>query len=457
MNLILVNPSGRENYQELGNELMAVEPPLWCRLIAGYCEDKGHKVEIIDNEAENLTHVEVGQLIAQKKPDLVGMIVYGHQPNSSTQQMVPASKTCLAIKGFSNVPIIIAGGHVSVLPEQTLIEEHVDYVAIGEGAVTIERLLDGENITDIPGLAWIQDGNVWINPPPPLLTTEQLHGDVWKMLPMDKYRAHNWHAEDRSHYASIYTSLGCPYSCQFCCINAPFGGPGYRTRSPLQVVSEIAYLYIHYGVINIKIIDEMFILKPSHYVHICEGIANLPFANELNIWAYARVDTINEEHLPLLRKAGIRWLALGIESGSEYVRDGSEKNLKRNDIFEIVKMIQKHDINVIGNFIYGLPDDTTETMNATLAMALDLGCDFVNFYVCQAYPGSKLYEIVDKKDLPESWSGYSQHGYECKPLPTKTLTSEEVLKFRDESHQAYFLSVHKNKELSKPLRREILE
>ena len=102
-------------------------------------------------------------------------------------------------------------------------------------------------------------------------------------------------------------------------------------------------------------------------------------------------------------------------------------------------MVQAAGINVIGNFIFGLPDDTLESMCATLDMAMELNCEFANFYSAMAYPGSKLFSEADSRDLPDNWSGYSQHSYDCKPLPTATLSSKEVLSFRDQAFQQYFL------------------
>ena len=78
----------------------------------------------------------------------------------------------------------------------------------------------------------------------------------------------------------------------------------------------------------------------------------------------------------------------------------------------------------------------------------------MNMYSAMAYPGSKLFTLADPKDLPDSWSGYSQHGHETRPLPTATLTSAEVLHFRDKAHQTYF---HGNDELTRPLKRKLLE
>ncbi len=211
-------------------------------------------------------------------------------------------------------------------------------------------------------------------------------------------------------------------------------------RAPEKVVAEIELLYTRYGVKTFKIIDEMFVLNDRHVKAICELLASKPFAPELNIWAYARVDTVKPGMLPMLRRAGIKWLALGIESGSSLVRDGAQKSFDQADIVEIVREIQRADINVLGNFIFGLPDEDRRSMRDTLDLANELNCEFANFYSAMAYPGSPLYEQASKEGwpLPQSWNGYSQHSYDCLPLPTAALTAAEVLRFRDEAFIEYF-------------------
>ena len=152
------------------------------------------------------------------------------------------------------------------------------------------------------------------------------------------------------------------------------------------------------------------------------------------------MDTVKPDRLQTLRDAGIRWLALGIESGSEHVRDGAEKPLDQQDILDIVKAIQRAGIHVIGNYIFGLPDDNLDTMQQTLDLAKTLNCEFANFYSAMAYPGSPLYGMAVRNgwELPESWSGFSQHSYDCKPLPTEQLSSADVLRFRDNAFYEYF-------------------
>lgn len=458
IDVVLVNPGGRERvYQELGNDLTAIEPPLWCRLIGGYVLDKGHSLAIIDSEAEGWGPAHVAARIRELNPRLVVMVVFGHQPSASTQQMVGAADGCRAIKEQTpEIPILIVGGHVSALPERTLREEPVDFACKGEGPLTVVQLLEAYKVAavsgdgavpaleTVEGLVWWKEGEVVINRSAALIQDldKELHGNVWHMLPMDKYRAHNWQCfgdlDSRKPYASIYTTLGCPYKCVFCCINAPFDVNRYRMRSPEMVVAEIDYLYKTYGVKTYKIIDEMFVLNERHVLPICDLLIERNY--DLNIWAYARVDTVKPHMLDKLRRAGIQWLALGIESGSAHVRDGANKALKSSDIISIVREIQRAGINVIGNYIFGLPDDDAASMRETLELAKELNCEFANFYSAMAYPGSALYGLAVKHDwkLPETWSGFSQHSYDCQPLPTEKAAAGEVLKFRDDAFHEYF-------------------
>lgn len=449
LDLLLVNPGGRRRiYQSLADDLTAIETPLWCRIIAGYCRDRGWSVDILDADAWDFDRHEVAGLIEDANPGLVAMVVYGHQPSASTQQMGPAQAAVDAIKEKNlKRRVIMLGGHVAALPQRTLKEGWADYVCNSEGPETVHQLLLYEvnkiAIHEVEGLVWRDDKrNLRWNIAPSLIEDmTQLHGDTWDLLPMDRYRAHNWQCFDgsqRTPYASIYTSLGCPYKCVFCCINAPFHANRYRMRKAENVVAEVDKLVTVYGVTTFKIIDEMFVLNQRHVRAICEGLAAKPYADKLNIWAYARVDTVKDDQPELLRSAGIRWLALGIEAANSNVRDGADKSFSDHDIFRTVRKIQAAGINVIGNFIFGLPEDTYESMEETLKMAKALRCEFANFYSAMAYPGSKLFQQAKPEDLPETWAGYSQHAIDTRPLPTATLTSKEVLAFRDRAFMEYF-------------------
>ncbi len=462
VDIVLVNPGSRTQiYQSLGGTLSAIEPPVWAGLIGTYLRRRHISVAVIDANAEDLLPAETAHRIADFAPRLVVVLVYGHNPSASTQVMPSAGAVCSAIKdlGLSS-KVMLLGGHVAALPEQTLRDESADFVCAGEGLATITELLAAltagtEEYSRVRGLYYRHSGEIRSTPPAP--NTEHLDADMpgiaWDLLPMHRYRAHNWHCfgflDRRTPYASLYTTLGCPYHCAYCCIQAPFksgetalgyapGVNSYRFWSPDTVVADIDRLVLDYGVRNIKFADEMFVLNKRHVTRICELLIERNY--DLNIWAYARVDSVKDGMEDLLRRAGVRWLCFGIESGNARVRNDVLKSFEQDQIGRTIARVRNAGISVIGNYIFGLPEDDYATMQATLDLACELNCEFANFYCTMAYPGSALYRraLAEGWPLPDSWTAYSQHAKDALPLPTKYLPAHEVLAFRDEAFHAYF-------------------
>ena len=456
IDLLLVTPPSRlEVYQSLSNDFAAIEPPVWSGLIAEYVRRKGFSVQILDAEALGFTHQETATAIIEANAILTTYVIYGQQPSASTQSMPGGRKVAKIVSENSDLPSMVIGTHASALPKRTLTEEPYDFVCEGEGPRTAVSLLEilkenSESFDQVPGLWYQSDGKVHSNPMAENIgdLSNELPSQAWDLLDMGKYRAHNWHCfdhiEHRKPYASLQTSLGCPYKCSFCCINSPFGTPGIRYWSSENVITQIEILVEKYGIKNIKIPDEMFVLNAAHVTEICEKIIDRGY--ELNIWAYARIDTVKDELLEKLKKAGFNWLGVGIESGSKHVRDGVEKGrFGELEIVNTVQRIRQHGIYVGANYIFGLPDDTHETMQETLNLAQELNTEWANFYCGMAYPGSPLFNEAKKRGwrLPDDkngpgWLGYSQHAYDALPLPTETLTAEEVLRFRDNAFNTYF-------------------
>ncbi|MBF0343576.1 MAG: cobalamin-dependent protein [Nitrospirae bacterium] len=453
VDVVLINPGDRKQvFQNLESGFSAIEPPFWVAVMGAYLKKCGFSVAIIDANADNIAPDEVAKEAEAMQPLLCAVIVYGSQPSASTQNMTIAGRICKALKDNTSAKVAIGGLHPSALPLRTFEEESVDFVIEGEGPYTLKDLIQclksgGSDYSGIPGLWYGVDGGVRNTQRAPLITNldEMLPLAAWDLLPMQKYRAHNWHCFDdlknRMPYGAIYTSLGCPFGCVFCCINAPFGKPGIRYRSPELVIDELGILVERYGVKNVKIVDELFVFSDAHYMKILDLILQRGY--DVNIWAYARVDTVKAANLQKMKKAGVNWLALGIESANPDVRDGASKKMRVRDIKAVVDAIQDAGIRVIGNYIFGLPDDTLDTMQETLQMAIDLKCEFTNMYCAMAYPGSKLYDIAVNEgwELPKEWHGYSQHSYETLPLPTKYLQARDVLRFRDEAFQTCFSDV----------------
>jgi radical SAM superfamily enzyme YgiQ (UPF0313 family) len=268
-----------------------------------------------------------------------------------------------------------------------------------------------------------------------------------------------WHAEydeeKRTPYAAIQTSLGCQFRCSFCMINiinrndleeigVSSNYSGMRFWSPEFIFNEFKRL-INYGVETIRIVDEMFLLNPKYYLPLCKKLAELNTEKNLRMWAYSRVDTVkNPDVLKIVKAAGIKWLALGIESGNKKVRlEVTKGKFEDVDVKNVVKQVHDAGIEVMANYIFGLPGDTEETIEETLKLSLELCTSGWNTYAAMALPGSLLYKEALQKgyDLPETYSGYSFHGYDTVCLPTEKLKNWEVLKLRDEA----FIKYHTNK------------
>ncbi|MCB1822247.1 MAG: cobalamin-dependent protein, partial [Candidatus Competibacteraceae bacterium] len=425
-------------------------------LFATYLRRQGCSVGILDAAALALEPMDAAQQALEHwNPTLIVLAVYGQQPSASTQLMTAAGAIATAIKALDPArPIFMTGTHPAALPRRTLEEEAVDFVCDGEGPVTLLKTLTalqagGRDFSTIPSLWRRQDSHIVAPTAHELLIQDldqTMPGIAWDLLPMDRYRAHNWHClgglDRRVPYASIHTSLGCPYQCSFCCINAPFHKPSYRMWSATSVLREIDRLVNEYGVCNIKIIDEMFVLNRRHVLDLCDGL--IARNHPVNLWAYARVDTVKPAWLEQLKAAGFNWLCLGIESASRHVRDGADKHYANVDIVSVVRQIQTAGIHVLGNYIFGLPDDDAASMQATLDLALELNCEFANFYTAAAYPGSALYRqaVEQGLPLPRRWHHFSQHSEHTLPLPTAQLTPAEVLAFRDQAFTIYFTAPH---------------
>ncbi len=445
LDLLLINPSSRaRTYGELAASLAGIEPPFWAGLLASFVRQQGFTVQIIDADALGLSPTET----AQQAKDLGGarltmIIVQGANPSASSTPKMPATRALLhELKALMpEKQVALAGIHPSALPENTLWEEECDFVVQGEPFYPTLVFLD----TRDPFQAdfWIKTPRAVVSGQPGEPLKVQDYPDVaWDLLPMDRYRCHNWQALPNldvwGPYAVLYTSLGCPYACTFCDIHSFFSFAGIRYRPVADVIRELDNLTINYGVRRVKIMDEMFALNEERVTELCQAIRARRY--NLDMWAYARVDTVTPRMLAAMKEAGINWVGFGLEAGSPAVRRGVGKKFTDQVVERAVEMTREAGLYNMPAFIYGLPDDDMDSLRATLAMAEHYNFEYVNFYCAAAYPGSKLYEetLAAGVPLPSRWEAYSQLHYEFIPLPTKHLAPREVLKFRDYAFDHYF-------------------
>jgi radical SAM superfamily enzyme YgiQ (UPF0313 family) len=472
VDVLFVNPdSSAHAYQGLAVTYSAIEPPTWALLLAQACRAKGFGAAIMDCDAEKLSLDAAVQRVRETGPRLVVFVVYGQNPNSGTTSMIGATLLGEHLKAeLPEATIAFVGSHTSALPREVLALPFVDIVFLNEGVYALHNLLRGNLTSDVSKVDGIgykkrdREGRpvLWLNKPQAVVPQERMDEDLpgyaWDLLPyrerpLDLYRAHFWHAgfdhSKRTPFAAIYTSLGCNFGCDFCMINIvnrndngedihAANSRGMRFWSPTLIAGELEKL-ARMGCETVRISDEMFFLNRRYYEPLLTQVVERDL--NLRMWAYSRVDTVRPPALELFKKAGIGWLALGIEAGSQMVRkEVSKGSFQEVNIREVCSTVRDAGIHVISNYIFGFPDDTMATMQQTLDLALELNTEMANLYPCQALPGSPMYRqaIRNGWKLPESYAGYGFLSYECEPLATKHVSAADVLRFRDSAWQRYF-------------------
>ena len=468
MILLVVPNAKKENYTITLDEFSAIQPNIYMALLLASLKGKGIDADMIDAEVENISMRELTDLVDTINPDLLGVICMGSNPSSSTMSMIGAEKFLQELNQRSlKTKTFLWGGHPTALPGRSLLETGADYVIMGEG------------YSSIPKLHTIVMANGYhsrVVPPDPLVDLDTLPMIDWGELNPSKYRAHNWHCfgelDKRSPYGVIWTSFGCPHQCDFCCINNLFGKRTYRTRSMTRVVEEIGVLVEKYGVRQIKIVDELFVTKHPRIDEFCELLEKKRY--DLNMWCFARTDSVDERILKRLKGVGMNWISYGFEN----LNQGSlaHKNNKISHYDDVVKMTRNAGMNICADFIVGLPEDNHESLEETYKFWLKHNFEFINLYPAFAFPGTPLFDTAIREgymEYPKTWEGYSLFGRTCKPLGTKFLTPAQVLEYRDKAYIHYstnpiYLSMiekkfgvetkeHILKMLEKPLRRDIYD
>ena len=468
--LFLVTKNSSKTYQKLSVTYSAIEPPTWALLLAQSTRSVGFKINILDANAENLPEESILDRIKHLSPKLICLVVYGQNVNAGTTNMSGAVHISEYLKKHINTPISVIGSHVQALPKETLRKEKsIDFVFTNEGVYSLRNILkindySSESLSKIKGIAYRKGEEIIMTDPEKIVPNDKmdidLPGYAWDLLPykskpLDLYRAPMWHAEydfeKRTPYASLQTSLGCQFGCNFCMINilnrddndeigVASNYSKMRFWSTDFIIKEFDKL-IDMGVKTIRIVDEMFLLNPKYYVPLCEQLAQRNKDDSLRIWSYSRIDTVKRpEILELVRKAGIKWLALGIESGDKSVRlEVAKGKFEDVDVRKVIQKVHDADINVMANYIFGLPGDTKDTIQKTLDLSLELCTAGWNTYAAMALPGSFLYKkaIEDGTELPTSYEGYSFHAYETLPLPTEKLSAKEIISLRDDAFNTY--------------------
>ena len=326
--------------------------PLGILSVGSALKKSGFDVKLI-----NITEKEIRKVakeIIEKKLEFIGIsVMTGIQTKHSAD-------FCKEIKSIDkNVPIVWGGIHPSLLPEQCLRENYIDYVVMGEGEITIvefiKQLEGNKQFDSIDGLGYKKEGRIIINKERQFIENLDDYRLDFNLINVNKYLFKLKGAERAIAYKA---SRGCSFNCAFC-YNRVFNKGKWRAWSINAVVEDIKFFKKNYGVDAIKFYDDNFFIDKQRALEILEKI-DIPAHTEI------RIDMVTDDLARRLKELKVSEFLIGIESGSNRMLELINKGYAVDKIKEGVNILAKYDLYTTYSTIVGLPTETEEEFNQTL-------------------------------------------------------------------------------------------
>jgi radical SAM superfamily enzyme YgiQ (UPF0313 family) len=387
--LFIVPPASLEERYGALSRAGAVYPSLGLAYLAGVAEDLGHRVRVIDAEAEGLTMSRLEEELRRESPDVVGL-----------QTFCTTIRKCKAIcekaKAIRPATATVLGGvHATLFPGDCIDSDGVDYLVIGEGERTFAELLgligQGGDPGAVDGLVWKRDdGEVVTNRPRALIKDlDSLPFPARHLLPMHLYRSGAQLRGKRT--VHLMTSRGCPFNCGFCSSHEVFGRT-HRFQSTERVLAEIRRVVDDLGADEIQFYDESFTANRKRILDLCAGLRReFP---KLKWTCFTRTDLVKPDLLEEMRRAGCYQIFYGIESGVPRLLELVNKRIPLEKTVEACRWTQQAGIQITASFILTLPTETVEETEQSIRFGMKLNPEFVYWLTFVPYPGTRLSEYA---------------------------------------------------------------
>jgi len=378
----------------------ATSPPLGLLYLGAILEQDGHKVEILDYYIENVSREQLKNTLHSS--DVVGITIY-------TYALKPAQDISKIVKELDpDIPLLIGGPHCIFHQKQSLSDfPDADISVVGEGepvVLDLVKYLQGQkNLDDINGIYYRDNGS--IRSGKPLQVIEDLDGVPFPARHLvEKYEygelPFGYHMKKMT---TMITSRGCPFNCRFCSrYDNIISGFRFRQRSADNVLQEFEEISEKYS--SISIVDDNFLVDTKRAHKIFDGIIKMGKEIEIGIHG-ARVDTAEKELYQKMKKAGVKYLYFGLESGNQDVLDFYNKKTTLPQIKKAIKLSREMNFVTTGNFILGAPIETKEHIEKTIKLACSLPLDIAGFGPLIYIRGAQLWdEAVENKKISKDMS-----------------------------------------------------
>lgn len=430
MNILLIAPSQSKIY---GNLRPPDYPPLGLGYLGASLERGGHVVRIIDIDADNISDADFVNLLNDSNYSLVGI-------TTTTPTFNNALNLARLVKENSNAKTVLGGIHATIMPEESMKSDTVDFIVKGEGEKTILELIDYlEGRTElefVDGIYYRKNGNI-------LKNKDRFLIDNLDEIPFPARHLFN---QQRYTYPDtlyscafpIITSRGCPANCNYCNSKNIFSRR-FRFRSPQNVVDEIEYLTKNFKAKEIHIWDDNFTVRKERVFQIRDEIKRRNIKVKFAFPNGLRADCVDEGRLKALKDMGTYSIAFGVESGNQKVLDRVNKNIKLEEIEVAFKLAKKIGLETWAFFMIGLPSETADTIKDTINFAIKLNPDVAKFHILKPFPGTEVYkEFMELGLLLDN--NFDHFGIHTPPVHRlETLGPNDLLKWHRKAYRYFYL------------------
>ncbi|RMH36202.1 MAG: radical SAM protein [Nitrospirae bacterium] len=391
MHILLLFPSWTGAYGGLVSYFArrsSTWPPLNLALLAAIAEQHGHRVTIIDGEAEGFSHEQLVETALSHQPDLIGL--------TATSPFFHLSKTVAALvkARAPHLPIAIGGPHITIMKEQAFLPVF-DFAFVHEAEESWPQFLahyeSGKDLAEVKGLLFRRNGTVVTTGMPDTISDlDRFPFPARHLLPMARYKLGT--LQGRKNFTSIQTMRGCPWKCIFCASEA-LKTTSMRVRSPQSVVQEMAEVVERFGITHFYIVDDVMTLWREHIVEICDRLdaANLSITFE----GSTRANLVDEALIARLARSGLIRLSFGLESVNAQIRKTMKKQVPLEHYVRANAICNRYGIEALNSVMIGLPGETRETVRETLEfLGRSRDVKQANFAIAVPYPGTEFHEMA---------------------------------------------------------------
>lgn len=442
MNVIVTNPpwpgegyGTRSNIRwphRRGDKVLTF--PVYLAYTVSVLKKAGFKAKGIDAVDMEMGIPAFVDYLKKSNPDIVIMEV-------STPSIMYDLECAEQIKSQVGCKIAFCGPHATYFHKE-IIEDYnfVDFCIRGEFEITAKELcISLKNQKEPSGV----DGVTFRSNHKAVANKERTPFEVVDSMPYPNREDFKISSYQQAFFSGKRTALmvssrGCPYNCSFCLWPDTLLGHKFRARSAKNVLDEIEHLIKKYGVDEIYFDDDTFTIDKKRVMDICQGITDRKL--KITWLCMSRVNTIDEEMIKAMKKAGCVNIFYGLESGSESILKSINKSITKEQAVKTIRLTQKTGISAGGSFIIGMPEETKKTFKETLDFAKMLHADYLQFALFAPFPGTKAYELAKKEGLLDfnSWSDFD--GSRGPITRTRALSKEELLGLLRKAYISYYTS-----------------